>query len=171
MEQNTHWKTLMDKKYLGPYSLMIDKDHYREVVVKITKAQKEEVQNTEGKEMLLVLHFLNEKPMIVKPTNAMAISKAIGSPDTPDWIGKSITLYAPKIKLFGGFDYVLRVRDTMPVAALAALTPESKHWAGAVTSLTAGNTTIEKIRVKMTISPENEALLLSLSANDTEKQV
>lgn len=66
-----------------------------------------------------VLHFSQPrgtKPLVLNKTNWTAISKALGSDDSDDWCGKSITLYATEVESFGEMTMAIRVRLKAPKA-------------------------------------------------------
>lgn len=156
--EKTHYKKLRNPNYIGSYELMTG-DKPIELVVTITSATKEQVQNGDRKEDAMVIYLKDQKPMIVNSTNAKSITKAIGSPFIEDWVGKQITLYVAKIKAFGETVDALRVKPTAPVVKLPELTPEHQRWEGAKKAIADGNTTIESIKKVFTISSQNEKLL------------
>lgn len=102
----THWKKLTDPRFIGAHDL--DKDF----TVTIESIKKEMVKGMDGKEeMLVVARFEKaKKPMILNKTNMKIIAKNLESNFIEDWTGKSITLYAAKVKAFGEFVDAIRVK-------------------------------------------------------------
>ncbi len=161
--KKTHWKKLHNPDYIGAYSLM-EGEKAIEMDVQIKSVAVETVIGADGKkDQCTVAQLTGQKPFIINATNAKTITKIYGSPYVEDWIGKRITLFVAKVKVASETVDALRIRPTAPKgtkeAALPELTPTHEKWNGAKTALAAGNTTIEAIRNKYTLSAENEALL------------
>lgn len=162
-EVKTHYKRLVNPHYIGAYSL----DPGQELNVTIEKVIREQVNGADGKkEECTVAYLKGQKPFILNATNSKTISKALKSPYIEDWAGKTITLYAAKIKAFGEELEALRVKPTVP--SRPELTPTHQKWAGAVKALIAGNTTIEAIKSAYTLSEANETLLSKEVADGTK---
>lgn len=109
----THWKKLFNYDYLGSYSFTTKEDK----ILTIKSLKKEDVTGTGGKkENLLVCRFKeNEKPMILNRTNCKAITKAYGTPNVEDWIGKRIAVYVlDGIKVGNEVTDGLRIRSEAP---------------------------------------------------------
>ena len=51
-----------------------------------------------------------KKGMILNKTNCKIISKRLDSPYIEQWVGKSITIYAAKVRAFGEMVEALRVK-------------------------------------------------------------
>lgn len=157
--EKTHYKKLRNPNYIGSYELMTGGEP-KDLVVEITKASKQMVQNGDKKEEAMVVEFKHNKPMICNSTNAKSITKALGSPYVEDWSGKHITLYVAKVRAFGETVDALRVRPDAPKPpSLPDLNPNHPKWQGAITAMKAGKTTIEAIRKQYTLNDENEKLL------------
>ena len=111
-EQLTHWKKMVNPKYLGSHDLFISDGKYSEVTVEITNVQVEEVIG-EGnkKDNCLVAHLKGMKPLIVNRTNAKTISKLAGSPAIERWVGVQVVLTVSKVKAFGAVHDAIRVKD------------------------------------------------------------
>lgn len=153
-ETKTHYRRLVNPHYIGAYSL----DPGQELNVTIEKVIREQVAGPDGKkEECTVAYLKGQKPFILNATNSKTISKALKSPYIEDWAGKTITLYAAKIKAFGEELEALRVRPTAPTKP--ELTPTHPKWAGAVQALKAGNTTLDAIKAAYVLSETNEAQL------------
>lgn len=75
-----------------------------------------------------------EKPMVLNSTNIQLMSKACGSDDTDDWIGKQVIVYVDENVSFGG-ELVggLRIRkhkQAAPVTPKPAGRPAARDTAG-----------------------------------------
>jgi len=162
MQNKTHWRKLYDPDYLGAYSL--DKDgKYTDMVVTIKQIRQGKIKGTDGKETEEIMaDMVNQKPMVLNATNCKTIEKLYG-PHIEDWAGKKITLYVAKVRAFGDMHECLRVRDKVPAnekqPTLPDLNPKHENWAMVRTAFLGGNTTIERLRGKYSITAENEALL------------
>lgn len=157
----THYKSLEDNAYIGSYALMKG-DTNIELVVTIETIKHEQVMGPDGKkEDCNIAYLKGQKPMVLNATNQKTMTKLFGSPYIEDWAGKQMTLYVANVRAFGETVPALRVRDKPPVITLEALTPQHPRWEGAKTALKAKNTTVDAIRKKYTLSPENEKLLLA----------
>ena len=153
----THWKKLKNPDYIGSYELM-NGDEKSELVVTIEKVETKGVKGTDGSETDCIIAYLkNQKPMILNSTNAKVIEKLAGSPYIEDWAGLKIVLYVARIKAFGEMVDALRIKETAPL--LPELTPDHKHWNGALEGLAKGSTTIEQIKKSYRLSGKNEKLL------------
>jgi len=62
------------------------------------------------------------KPLILNKSNWKTIGQVLGSDDTDDWAGRSITLYATEVEAFGETAMGIRVRAQKPKAAKPAPT-------------------------------------------------
>lgn len=114
MAEHKHWKADFPSEYLGSQHLVDGKD----MIVQIKDAKTELVQNQNGKEQKLVLHFEGDVlPMILNKTNAKRIEKVVGSPYLDEWIGKRIQLYGEMVSAFGETGLALRVREFAPKEA------------------------------------------------------
>lgn len=158
MEQNnlTHWKKLTNPNYLGAYSLQPGEERTVEVV----KVVREMVKGVDGKsEECTVAHLKNEKPFILNATNCKVMTKVFGTPYIEMWSGRSVIVYAAKIKAFGEEMEALRVKNVKP--PLPELTPQSDKWQGAVKAYAATSVTIDWIRERYILSKEDETKLIN----------
>ena len=116
-----HWKKMFNPDYLGAYSIEGGKD----IIGTIESVQVEKVTGTGGKkEDCTVCRFVEDiKPMILNKTNCKTISKIYKTPDTDNWIGKKIQIYATTTKLAGEIVECLRIRDKEPQAEKVAQIP------------------------------------------------
>lgn len=107
-----HWKKSFNPDYLGAYSI----EDGRDIIGTIKSVKVEQVTGTGGKkEECLVCRFVeNIKPMILNKTNCKTISKIYKTPDTDNWVGKRIQIFATTTKLAGEVVECLRIRDIAP---------------------------------------------------------
>lgn len=113
-QTKTHWKQLVDPRYLGAYSLPNGDD----LTVTIEYVRVEEVITTGGKkEEHSIMHLAGQKPMILNVTNSKSIQRLYG-PYIEDWAGKKITLHASTAKLAGDIVECLRVRPNVAKESL-----------------------------------------------------
>ena len=147
----THWKKLINPNYIGAYTL----DDGKDLVVTIESIKREMVAGPDGKkEECTVAYLKGQKPLILNSTNSKQIEKITGTPHIEEWSGKSISLYVAKVKAFGEVVDALRIRPTAPVVTLPELTADNPNWSKAITALKSGNTTIDKIKQKYSVSAE-----------------
>jgi hypothetical protein len=108
-EQNlTHWKKLTNPNYIGAEILQPG----QELKLTIEKVVREQVKTAEGTQECTVAYFKGgQKGMIINKTNAKIISKVLDTPFIEQWIGKSIIIYAAKVKAFGDMVEALRVKN------------------------------------------------------------
>jgi hypothetical protein len=98
---------------LFPYleGLMI-KD--KPVTLTIKGVTQEELTSQRGKEVKIIVHFQErDKSLILNKTNTKQIVKFFG-PETNDWRGRKVTLYAEKGTWFGVEGYAVRVDARLP---------------------------------------------------------
>lgn len=154
-----HWKSLVNPHYIGAYSLLPKE----EKTVTIINVVREQVKGEGGKsEECTVAYLVNEKPFILNRTNCKTLTKILKSPYIQHWAGKTITIFAAKIKAFGEEMEALRIKDTLPKEkALPELTPDHKQWQEAVKFLSSDTGTIEQIKKKYFLTEENQELLIS----------
>ncbi len=116
-----HWKKMFNPDYLGAYSIEDGKD----IIGTIKSVAREMVTGPGGKkEECTVCRFAERiKPMILNKTNCKAISKLYKTPDTDNWIGKKIQIYATTTKFAGEIVECLRIRDKVPENEVQAQIP------------------------------------------------
>lgn len=107
----THWKKLTNPHYVGAHDLQPG----QELTVTIESIKNEVVKMFDGKELKeeqCIVATLKgaKKPMILNKTNCRIITSNTGSPYIEDWVGKSITIYAAKVRAFGQTTEALRVK-------------------------------------------------------------
>lgn len=143
MADKTHFKKLINPKYMGTHSL----NPGEERIVTIEKVVSEKVTNVSETKDCAIMYFVGEKkPMICNVKNYKIISKLYNSRFVEDWVGKKIQLFVTTEKIFGVMDEVIRVRPFAPGAKLPVLTKESPAYNNAVEHMKKGGavTDIEK---------------------------
>lgn len=107
----THWKKLTNPNYIGAHDLQPG----QEVKITIDTVSKEPVKGPDGKEEMCVVAKLKGtatgKPMILNKTNMKIIAKVLDTPYIEEWSGKSVIIYAAKVKAFGELVDALRVKN------------------------------------------------------------
>jgi hypothetical protein len=104
----THWKKLTNPNYIGSEILQPG----QELKLTIEKVQKEQVKTAEGTQECIVAYFKGgQKGMIINKTNAKIITKVVDTPYIEHWAGKSIIIYAAKVRAFGETVEALRVKN------------------------------------------------------------
>ncbi len=161
-----HWKTLFDYKHLGCHDLPQDANGKPlDIVVTILSLEKREVITKSGKTEELPVADLKgaAKPMIFNKTNCETMANLFKTTEYKDFAGKTITLYAAKVKgKGGGIVDGLRIRETLPQVAAKIkkeLNPDNPRFEGAKKSLKDGNVTMQQLKETFSISAENEKLL------------
>ena len=153
-QQLTHWKKLTNPDYIGAYSLLPGEER----IVEIVSVSRKMVKGEGGKEEECTVATLkNEKPFILNNTNCKTLTRIYGTPYIEQWYGKSIIIYAAKIKAFGEEMEALRIRNTKP--PLPVLEPNSEKWKGAIAALIAATVTMEQIESRYYLTPENKIQL------------
>lgn len=157
-ETKIHWKKVFNSDYLGSCDLEDGKD--LKCIIKSVTVQ--EVKNTDGKKQNRnVATFTDEKikPMILNVTNCKIIKKFAKSNYIQDWVNIPIQIYIKDdIKAFGDVTEGLRIRETQPAINKPSLIPSMPAWQNVVEHLKKGGS-IDDVKKKYTISPENEKLL------------
>jgi len=158
METKTHWKKVFNSDYLGSCDLEDGKD-LKAVIKHVTVG---EVKNTDGKKQnrnIATFTDPNIKPMILNVTNSKIVKKFAGSVFIDDWNNIPVQIYTKDdIKAFGEVTEGLRIRTVQPTFDKPKLTPKVQAWDKAVEYLK-GAGTIDGIKKKYDLTPENEELL------------
>lgn len=156
--EKTHWKKVFNSDYLGSCDLEDNKD--LKAVIKSVSVKK--VKNTDGKEQernVAVFTDPKIKPMILNVTNCKIIKKFAKSKFINDWNNIPVQIYVKDdIKAFGDVTEGLRIRDIQPKLDKPSLTPNIQAWNKAIEFLK-GDGTMDKVKEKYELSPENEELL------------
>ena len=112
MAEHIKWQKTANKKYFGSWDLP---DDGKDMIVTIEDVKREMVQNQQGSEEHLVLHFKGDfKPMILNTTNKKNVAKACGTDWIDEWVGKKIQLYQEIVTAFGETGPAVRIRDFAP---------------------------------------------------------
>jgi hypothetical protein len=152
-ETRTHWKQLIDPRYIGAYALPNGDD----LTVTIQGVKKETITMMGGKkEDHSIMHIAGHKPMILNATNSKSIHKLYG-PYIEDWAGKSITLFASTAKMGGEMVECLRIRAVVPRREKESI--NSDRLAAALAQIKAGAFTVEKLRAKFALTNDQEIIL------------
>lgn len=110
--KTTHWRNLFENKsmLLGSHNL----NEGEELVCQIHDTGIQTIKNKAGKdETVPVILFNNAPPMVLNITNTKTIASLYGDLYN-NWVGKSIQVYATKVKAFGQVTTALRVRPVIP---------------------------------------------------------
>jgi hypothetical protein len=108
----THWKNLFPSKtlLLGSHNL----NDGEELVATIKSVGLQEIKDQNGKtEQVPVMVFENAPPMVLNITNSTTIASLYGD-KYDQWAGKSVQIYATKVKAFGEVVTALRIREAIP---------------------------------------------------------
>lgn len=152
-EKRTHWKQLVDPRYMGAYALPNGND----LTVTIERVQLETVTMMGGKkEDHSIMYIKGQKPMILNATNSKSIHKLYG-PYIEDWVGKQITLYASTTKLGNEMVECLRIRPNIPARERARISDE--RLSKALEQIKAGTYTVEKLRAGFALTKDQQAKL------------
>lgn len=144
----THWKRLVDPRYIGVYALPNGGD---DMTVTIELVQREEITMMGGKkEDHSIMYIKGQKPMILNATNSKSIHKLYG-PYIEDWAGKQITLFASTAKMGGELVECLRIRPNVPKREKKTINDE--RLAAALAQIRAGTYTIQKLRGTFALTP------------------
>lgn len=152
-ETKTHWKQLVDPRFIGAYALPNGDD----LTVTIEFVQLETITMMGGKkEDHSIMHLVGQKPMILNATNSKSIHKLYG-PFIEDWAGKQITLFASTAKMGGELVECLRIRPTVPKREKERINGE--RLTKALDQIRAGSYTLEKLRAKFALTDDQETLI------------
>lgn len=104
----THWKKLTNPNYIGAHDLKPG----QEIKCTFERVVEEDVKTAEGVQKCIVAYFVGgKKGMILNKTNCKIITKLLDTPYLEQWVGKSIKIYAAKIRAFGETVEALRVKN------------------------------------------------------------
>lgn len=160
MDTKTHWKKLVDPRFMGAYALPNGDD----LTVTIDYVKLETITMMGGKkEDHTVAYLIGQKPMIMNVTNSKSIHKLYG-PFIEDWAGKQITLFASTAKMGGEMVECLRIRPS--VAKPAKQTIADARLDKAIESIKAGDYTAAKLRASFNLTTDQETKL-----NDALKEM
>ncbi len=115
-----HWKTMIEKDYIGVWDLTDDAGRPRDFTLKIAKVTSDLVKSREvpkGKRKVVLRFDRARKAFIANSTNCETIEAMYG-PDTDRWVGQSVTLYPTDVRgLKGGMVKGVRIRPKKPAGA------------------------------------------------------
>ena len=153
METKTHWKKLVDPRFIGAYALPNGDD----LTVTIEHVKLETITMMGGKkEDHTIAYLAGQKPMILNVTNSKSIHKLYGA-YIEDWAGKQITLFASTAKMGGEMVECLRIRPSVARKAKEAIT--DARLDAAIGSIKNGDFTKEKLCLKFSLTAEQEKKL------------
>lgn len=123
-----HFKVLFPSQYLAAHDL-----NGHDVPLTIRHLVVEDLKTERGTERKPVLYFVetqkkaerektDEKRMVLNKTNAKMIAKIYG-PETDDWKGKRVTVFATMVSAFGAETEAIRVRPVPPPVNPTPATP------------------------------------------------
>ena len=153
METKTHWKQLVDPRYIGAYALPNGDD----MTVTIEKVVKETITMMGGKkEDHTIAYIKGQKPMILNATNSKSIHKLYG-PFIEDWEGKPVTLFASTTKMGGELVECLRIRPTVAQRKKQAIA--DTRFQAAMTQIKTGSFTPQQLRAGFVLTEAQETTL------------
>jgi hypothetical protein len=153
MDTKTHWKKLVDPRFIGAYALPNGDD----LTVTIERVQLEEITMMGGKkEDHTVAYLAGNKPMILNVTNSKSIHKLYG-PFIEDWAGKQITLFASTAKFGGEMVECVRIRPSVPKPVKQGI--NDGRLDKAIESIKSGAYTVEKLRASFNLTIDQETKL------------
>lgn len=152
-ETKTHWKQLIDPRYIGAYALPNGND----LIVTIDFVRKEEITMMGGKkEDHSIMHISGQKPMILNATNSKSIHKLYG-PYVEDWAGKQITLFVSIAKMGGEMVECLRIRPNIPKREKEKIAGD--RLTAALASIKSGSFTLQKLHAKFALTDDQETII------------
>ena len=157
--EKIHWKKVFNSDYLGSCDLENGND--LKAVIKSVTVRK--VKSPEGKEQernVATFTDASIKPMILNVTNCKVIKKFAKSKFINDWNNIPVQIYVKDdIRAFGDVTEGLRIREIQPKMDKPRLTQNIPAWDKAIDFLQRPGTTIEQIKSKYELSPEDEEAL------------
>ena len=92
--------SMVESKFLKKEDLNYDTGN----LVTVSKLDRQNVGMNDGdEEMKWCMHFSEfDKPMVLNSTNIQLATKALGTDETDDWIGKKLVIYVDDNVSFGG---------------------------------------------------------------------
>lgn len=161
-EQLTHWKKLVDPRYIGAYALPDGND----LTVTIQEVRRETITMMGGKkEDHSVMYLVGQKPMILNATNSKSIHKLYG-PYIEHWAGQQITLFASTAKMGGELVECLRIRPTIPTKAKKPITDD--RLKAAFAQIKAGAYSVAKLRGNFELTQDQETELANFQKENEQ---
>jgi hypothetical protein len=147
----THWRELLDDRFLGAYSLPNGED----LTVTISHVKNELIDFASGKENKNVAYLEGgHKPLVLNRVNQTTIETLYRTGHIEDWAGLRITLYASTTMLNNELVPCLRIRAKVPPLANPPISDE--RLAKALAQIAAGAYTMERLRANFTLSAKQE---------------
>jgi hypothetical protein len=120
-----HWRTLIEKDYLGAWNLVDKADKPKDYTLQIAKVEGVKLktaQTPKGKGKAVITFARAEKKFVANTTNCKVIAAMYGD-DIEGWIGKKITLYMGDVRNpdGGGTIKGIKVRPKIPGGAAEAI--------------------------------------------------
>jgi len=95
-----HWKTLMDKPYIGSWDVPEGKE-LRGTIERVEGAELFNPENKQTQKKPVVYFKGKKKGFVANTTNCKTIASIVGSSDYTKWIGTAITIYVTKTLVQG----------------------------------------------------------------------
>jgi hypothetical protein len=161
-EQRTHYRKAFNSPYLSSADIV------EPTVLTIVKVTLESDKTKKTKDSFNTAYFAEKelrqgeplKPMILNAGNSRTMKKLSGSAFIEDWVNMPVTVYVdPNVRF--GRDTVegLRISTERPNLQKSELKPGTTAWNNAVSAYKRdGN--LDKVKARMDISEDNEALLI-----------
>jgi hypothetical protein len=137
-------------------------------------------QKTNKEELTPVLLFTNYTMNLVLNAKNQKIILSLLGHDTDKWINKKIALQVVKVLAFGKMTETVRIIEKLPAQTAPQTAPPVKEdfnenhtgWQAAINSLIGKTVTMEQIKGKYLLTPENEQKLIELSTikNETNEE-
>lgn len=112
-----HWRSLIEKDYLGAWDLVGKDGKPRDFTLKISKVESRKLQTKQqpkGKRKAVIRFDGADKAMVANSTNCETIEGMYGA-DTDAWTGKMVTLYQTTCDVGPKRNVpCIRVRPTIP---------------------------------------------------------
>ena len=116
----THWRSLIDRDFLGSHDLVDKAGTPKDFTVQITKVEPKllkTAQNPKGKRKCVMSLKGASKQYVANVTNCKIIENMYG-PNIEGWVGKKITLYQGEVRdPNGGMTIGIKVRPRVPGGA------------------------------------------------------
>jgi hypothetical protein len=161
VETLTHWKQLVDTRFLGVYSLPNGQD----LTLTIRHAEKKMVTVGSGKsENLMHVWFEEEeKALICNKTNGKIIEGLYGWA-WQKWVGKRITLYAATTKMGRETVDCLRVREKVPPPAVPTEILSEARLTAALDKIARGEFSAQALRARFALTEDQLARVATAEA-------
>ncbi len=163
-ESKTHYRKVFKSDHLGISDLEDFIEEKVTLIFTIKEVKQEYNVSVAGKKGNFNIAYFNEpiKPLVLNSTNSKVVkSLCNSSPFVEDWKNVTVELFIDAtVKMKGEVVGGVRLRGSKPITP-EEFNPQHPRWLGAVNSLKAGQTTIEAIEKRFSLSPENRKLILN----------